>query len=574
MLVFFITWVIISFILYTFGDMLLTVYNKVCKQNEEYNFIDKLLLGLCLLIIPLSINSLYLPSNHWFLAVTVFVCINYWGFHYQRVFIFYLSFKEFIRKFTNSYKSVLLVISILVFTLFFTWHHDVYDAAYYHLQNIKWNEEYSVVPGLANIDDRFGFNSNIFLLNAIVTFRFILGEAIYPLQPLFITAITCWIVYELLKSGYEIKRTVILSSYILLYWVSIYFLGGTSTDILPNFIVFYIIARIILYPELLDKKYLLGIVLPVLLITFKLSFFPIGLISLYLIYRLIKNKNNKAILFMLTISLLIVIPWLIRNIIISGYLIYPLYQIDLFDVDWKVSQEVAIKEKDYIFTIGYYFFRIALRYPWMSVRDPLFINILTAITLVFTFVSSVIISYNLFKKKKSIDKHIYLLCAIFLLSIIVWAAGGPDARFISGILSSIIFLGGIMLFQNTKHNTTQIGKYLFILFTLSIVCWTGYRYYNFHTETEVKGTEIFSHILLKPYSVSDRQKAKNIDVAESFYPYPINNGLFIWAGPIPPYEMPVPACIHSDYTKFLPIECIEARGFTIQEGFRSKENCK
>ena len=569
MLIFFITWVIMCFILYTSGDILLTVYNRFCKQNEEYNFIDKLLLGLCFLIIPLSINSLWFPSNHWFLVVAIFVSINYWGFNYERV----SAFCKSIKKITGSYQIIILLITALVFTLFFTWHHDVYDAAYYHFQNIRWNEEYAVVPGLANIDDRFGFNSNIFLLNAIFTFRVFLGEAIYPLQPLFITIITCWVVYELFRSGYETKRVIIFFSYILLYWVSIYFLGNTSTDILPNFIAFYVIARIVLYPQILDKKYLLGIILPVLLLTFKLSFFPIGLISIYLIYRLIRNRRNKVVLFMLAISFSIAIPWLIRNIIISGYLIYPLYQVDLFNFDWKVSREIAIKEKDYIFSIGYYFFRIALRYPWMSVRDPLFINILTDIIFLFTSVSSVIISLNLFRKRKETSKHIYLICSILLLSVIVWVTGGPDARFISGILCSIIFLGGIMFFQNKKNNITSTGKYLFILFTVSIVCWTGHRLYKFQVETGIQSFEILSHILVKPYSVNDQQKVKNIDVASRFYPYPINNGLSVWAGPTPPYDLPLPACIHSDYAKFLPIECIEARGETFQEGFRAKKDC-
>ncbi len=277
MLAYFITWLIISFILYTSGgDMLIVIYNKVCKTKENYGFIDKLLLGLSFLVIPLSIWSLWLPSNHIFLAIILFVCIGYRGISYRKTNNILSGLKKKTRGgILSPYQITILVISILVSTFFFTWQHEVYDSAFYHLQNIRWNEEYAVVPGLANLEGKLGFNSNYFLISAIFTFRFFLHEAIYPLQPLIVTTITCWVLYELFKSRYESKRFFILIAYILLFWISIYFLGNTSTDIIPNFIAFYILARIILYPELLKKNYLIGIILPVFLVTIKLSFFPL-----------------------------------------------------------------------------------------------------------------------------------------------------------------------------------------------------------------------------------------------------------------------------------------------------------
>jgi hypothetical protein len=40
-------------------------------------------------------------------------------------------------------------------------------------------------------------------------------------------------------------------------------------------------------------------------------------------------------------GIVIVLPFLIRNVIISGWLLYPSTAIDLFDVDWKVPKVVA-----------------------------------------------------------------------------------------------------------------------------------------------------------------------------------------------------------------------------------------
>lgn len=41
---------------------------------------------------------------------------------------------------------------------------------------------------------------------------------------------------------------------------------------------------------------------------------------------------------------MILLPWIVRNIILSGYLIYPLPGIDWFNFDWKIPQEIARTE--------------------------------------------------------------------------------------------------------------------------------------------------------------------------------------------------------------------------------------
>lgn len=574
MLANFITWIVIFFILFSFGDMLLALYNRICKRNEEYNPVDKLLLGLCFLIIPLSVWSLWLPSNQVFLFIVFALSISYWGICRKRFFDVSDSIAISIKGAFSPFQSVLIVLFLLVSLYFFTWQQDVYDSAFYHFQNIRWNEEYAVVPGVANLDDRFGFNSNYFLLSAIFSFRFLLGEAIYPLQPLAVTVVGCWVLYELFISKYEVKRVIILLSYILLFWVSIYFLGNTSTDILPNFIVFYIIARIVLYPKLLKANCLIGIVLPVFLLTCKLSFFPIGLISIYLLYNLFKEKEYRVVSFACVAGLLILIPWLIRNVVISGYLIYPFYQIDLFSFDWKVPREVAIREANYIFDIGYYFFRIALRYPGESARDPLFVNILTDIIYLLTLCSFALVSYLMLKKRKEIENHIRLLYIIFLTSIVVWAFGGPDIRFVPGILCTVFFTGGILFCRKRKLYLPRISKGLLSVFVLGIALWTTSCYCSFYLQIKEYNIHPLSHAMLKPYSVIDQQKARGVDITHEFSPFAINNEQIIWVSEGLPHDMILPASIASHYAKFIPLQCIEARGYEVQDGYRVKKNCK
>jgi len=550
--------------------MLLSAYNKICKRKEEYNLTDKLILGLCSLIIPLSIWSLFMPSNHIFLALGIGACIVYLGINYRSLYKAFASTKKKVYTYLSSSQTIVFILFVFSSLIFFLWHQEVYDSAFYHFQNIRWNEEYAVVPGIANIDDRFGFNSNYFLLSAIFTFRPIFSEAIYPLQSLIVTAIGGWIVYELFRSGYETKRFIIFITYVLLFWVSIYYLGNTSTDILPNFIIFYLIARLVLHPGLLKINYLIGIILPVFLVTCKLSTLPISIISLYLLYSLIKEKNYKIISFACIISLFIIIPWLIRNVIISGYLIYPLYQIDLFSFDWKVPKEIAIKEKNYIFEVGYYFFRIALRYPGDSIRDPFAINILTDIIYLFTTASFSIFIYKLWKRRHEIPSHIYLLYITFFAIIIVWATGGPDIRFVPGVLCAVIFTGALLMKKRELH-LRKAGVTILCCFIISISFWTGSRFYYFYPNIENTDIQLVKHVIVKPFSIIDQSKVKGLDIESQFTKYPINNGQFIRVHSHAPFDLLPPASIDSHYSKFLPLECIEARGYSVQDGYRARQ---
>lgn len=45
---------------------------------------------------------------------------------------------------------------------------DMTDSGLYHLSAVRWASEYAIVPGLANLHGRFGFNNSIFLFDALL----------------------------------------------------------------------------------------------------------------------------------------------------------------------------------------------------------------------------------------------------------------------------------------------------------------------------------------------------------------------------------------------------------------------
>jgi hypothetical protein len=79
------------------------------------------------------------------------------------------------------------------------------------------------------------------------------------------------------------------------------------------------------------------------------------LLSIYPIRRLIKKRKKegiKPILFFLAMGLLIGIPYVIRNVILTGYLVYPVTAIDIFGFSWKVPRSRAIADAHEIIAYG------------------------------------------------------------------------------------------------------------------------------------------------------------------------------------------------------------------------------
>ncbi|MEI6021803.1 MAG: hypothetical protein WCR21_11800 [Bacteroidota bacterium] len=57
------------------------------------------------------------------------------------------------------------------------------------------------------------------------------------------------------------------------------------------------------------------------------------------------QKNFKNFGKLSFLGTIVLAPWLVRNIILSGYLIYPFPALDIFNFDWKIPISNAIAEK-------------------------------------------------------------------------------------------------------------------------------------------------------------------------------------------------------------------------------------
>ena len=73
----------------------------------------------------------------------------------------------------------------------------------------------------------------------------------------------------------------------------------------------------------------------------KLSAALILLLVIYPAYRLLREKKWRETFVYLGLGIVTALPYLIRNVVISGWLVYPFTQIDLFSAAWKIPKGVA-----------------------------------------------------------------------------------------------------------------------------------------------------------------------------------------------------------------------------------------
>lgn len=574
--------IIISFVLLSFGNIFISLYNRFCKREEQYNIPDIFILGICFTLIPLSLSSLWLPSNHYILLIYFLISIGYWLLNKKLLKNRIHKIKETLQRLSIFQKIVILLSlsGILLYTLYCAcWP----DALYYHYQQIRWNEDYPAIQGLANLEDRFGFNSNYLLLSAIFSFRFLFGEPLYVFQSILFVYVTIWVFNEVITSKFHISRLFLLLIFLFFFSLNSNFLADSSTDIIPNICTFYYIARFTLYPDSFKKMSLFAFTVPIALCTFKLSVFPLCLVAIYIFFYTIKEKKNRQLIFLTISSACIVILWLIRNVIISGYLVYPLHELDLFSFDWKVAEgisriqrEIAIDQfakglfADYI---SFYFFE---RTGYWTFKRFFLEHVITVLFYLIIVISPFFLLYKFTWKKRIsqiIDNQQFILYISLIISLIYWFLSAPDVRFISGIICGATFFILNFVFHGRRLYFARLGTVLLCVVVGIMFVMSASRANRYHTKMAEDTFLVKSYdkkdLLLRPFSAKDQ-------VTTNCYEYKMND-LTIYlskdggALDIIPSTKDISPEIVAISSKLQSVETIEARGNTLQEGFRVKK---
>jgi hypothetical protein len=473
-------------------------------KNGKYDFFDVFFIGICVVGAILNLWSLLLPTNKFsfffllFLSLFCLYLIN--KQKSLKISSFYLKLKRY-KSQTFQLLVILITIIIVLFSSMVT--PRLFDSHLYHIGAIQWNEMYNVVPGLGNFHDRFGFNSSFFVMSAAFTFSSFLNQSVYLLSSLVFLIFYLW----LIKIAFEKKGIIaFLCVFYMYFFYEQYTLDISSpgSDLLPNILISFLLFKFLILNKNMKNQYLILIIIPIFCVTLKLSMVPFLLFSLMaLFYR--HNKIN-AFKYLLLYGIIFILPWIIRNIILTGYLLYPFEGIDFFNFDWKVPVEKVQETKGWVYSwakIPFYNYKEVLDKSftdwfviWWEMKD-LKNRRLFSIALI----SPLLFIFALICNKNKFNKNIVLSYFICYLSFVFWLFQAPDFRFsFSIILILNVFI--IMIIFNYKifqHKYIMHGINIFMISTLLILAEKSFILFSEDYNINIPKTYLFKPIDYKSY---------------------------------------------------------------------------
>lgn len=492
------------------------------KNISNIDFYESTLFGLVLLSFLSLIINFFIPLNKALGSFLIIISI-----------IFYL-YTNIILKHKNLF--YLLFISLISFFLITLSNINRPDAGLYHLPFIGLINSEKIIIGSVNINFRFGHISIIQYLSAIFNNYFFKNEIItLPLAFIFSTYII-FLIKKYIKASKDNNKFLKIYIFFLiiysLYGFSNYTNYGNDT---PAHIYFFILS---IY--LIEEKNLYSIKKETFFKIFLLSIFlfsikPFMILTLLIPFTIfILNKDKLKIILNRSIFLIFIFTFglLIKNILISSCLIYPLTatcfkNFIYFDLE-KTIQEYKVAEawsKGWPDSIGYSSYEFySSNFNWFSTWAN---NHLKKIFLIllpyFIFLFSILLIIFIFFKKKFIQskiktynkKNIYILFSFTLFFIFIWFIKFPLYRFGSSFIIVLItiivtyFCYNMVaklpnkLLNNIFLYTLIIGFFIFFarnyirIYKLYNIFYTNYPWPRIYTLNDKEDNEQKNYTIIK-----------------------------------------------------------------------------
>lgn len=476
MLTLFLTHIIITVACFWAGSLF---YKYIIRKSEPRQTIFCLISGLISLTLLAQLLALFIPIDLYVqagLAVLLLISaiIKWKEFRYA-----FQSLSDEIKALTLLSKPLFIIlwITLLIINAGPTLMDDT-DS--YHIQMIKWIQEYGSVPGIVNLHERFGFNSSWFSSVALFSFYRDTTGSYTALNGV----LSLWFCYYLL-SGFSrlIKKNLLpaaisllaLLAFSLAVWPMIRGNAATANyDFVATVLVIILFLESFLSKEADEIPGTEWLIWPVYLFTVRIINFPLLLLSIFSLIFLFRKKKLINYILPIACCFLLIIPFLARNIILSGYPFYPSAYFNFVPVDWKADPFMM----DDLLRFIKYYGRVSTTYMDIKQTEALgfpgwipvwfrFLFSFDKLTLLAGFTGLIGSSLLLFTKRfKQNKQQIFFLLAL-ISWLVCWFFISPDPRFVYGGLLAGVFLLSFHLIsflkiQSLNRSFTNIFLILFI----------------------------------------------------------------------------------------------------------------
>jgi hypothetical protein len=299
--------------------------------------------GLVAVLAILQIWSIFLPVNVYPLGFVFLLAFVAFAISIKNIrnYLRRISFKKLLWQ--NRLFIVIVGISLILISYASSLPVGWEDTLLYHLNIVKWNNLFPVTPGLANLHLRLGVSSSLFLFASMIDNLFLKDRSSHITLSLLASVISVEFIWLLLKSKIGLIKIFCLTIIPLLS--SLILRRTLVASLSPDFALEIIVLAICIEFFQGDVKSLvIAGILSILLLTVKLSGVSFAaMILLFVLVKLglyLKNKSIKAISFVVLSGLMLIIPYLYRDIILSGWLFYPLPLFKI-NVPWALPNNMV-----------------------------------------------------------------------------------------------------------------------------------------------------------------------------------------------------------------------------------------
>ena len=454
-----------------FSPFGLLLSNK-SKNNLEY-YTSQLLYGVIIISFIALLLNFFFPLKPTLNTMVLLIPL-------------YIIFKNFKLYFNKNF-LIFLLLSCTLITLLIT-ESNVYrpDAGLYHLPYIKILNEEKIIFGLSNLHFRYGHISIIQYLSAISNNLIFIENGIVFAQALIASSVIinfCFKIYNYHKNeNYNFHFYYLIAVFIfIIYKMNRY--SEYGNDAPAHFLLFFLISEILILKENGAKNICNNFILIAFVIFNKITL----LVCFFLGLIFLTKKNIIEILKLKRFYFLIFFTffWLIKNVIISGCILYPVKSLCYENFLWSNIEQVGhvsveneawtkgwpdyskiqnknIKKEISIEDYSKNFFWIKY---WSTGHLSKITRTLTPYILFLLTLVIFIKTYSKIRNKFSINKKYLYLILIMFVGTLLWFFKVPVFRYGYSYLISLIsllFAYTCMHFSEVKTSIKKLFSYLLI----------------------------------------------------------------------------------------------------------------
>ena len=450
-------------------------YGKIFNNDKDDFFI--FLLGYIFLGIIALIFHFFISINIWVSSFILFFGIFLFFFKYQKIKFFF-------------HIPLIVIFSTL---LIGNSNHPI-DANLYHHPYVSYLKLEKIIFGIANIHSRFGHTSFLQFVQSVTTNDFLTIYSISNLNIIFyyLFIIFCAkLIFKKKTNSYVLVLTSLISSFVLIKLARYREFGN---DLIPLLVASYFLIQLFIMNsnKLINNGINLIKYSPMFLF-FMLSHKITYILSTFIFISALNKRNFieyfqiKKNLIILTISVIFILIWLLKNLFETSCLIYPVVQTCLENLKWTLNGEAdpkfaminaeawakgwIDKPDSYEITIEMYTASFNWLNVWFSKHFLKILEIISPLIITIIFIKIIIKnSSRMIIDKKSLKNFQKFLYKIFFLNFIgltFWFLNAPTFRFGSFYVIILIITLYIMYdfkkIYNISENIKSRFKYIFIL---------------------------------------------------------------------------------------------------------------